>query len=190
MLWPLLISASAAPPEEGILVVHARHDLAAGTDLDDDDLVYRNLPPNLVPDPTFQSTAEVVGRLTRESILAGEPIRAERLAPAAAGPGLQGLIPSGMRASPLLTSDSVAAVTQVADHIDVYSHDARGPCVLVAGGLVLEIAEQESDPPSWRMWVIVTALELELLATAPAMVHIGLRNPIDTAAAVRRCEAQ
>lgn len=84
-----------AGPEPDPSVMVARHDIAPGHTLDIDDLAPQAVPR--LPDAQGIERAEVlVGRVARERLLAGEPVRLARLAPIDAGVGLMGVVPPGM----------------------------------------------------------------------------------------------
>jgi len=79
-------------------VVVAAFPIALGTPLKAADLQIKQWPEDLVPDSSFQDVNEVIGRVMKTEVIAGEPILVTKLAPTGSGGGVPGLIPSGMRA--------------------------------------------------------------------------------------------
>jgi len=79
-------------------VVVAAFPLALGTPLKAENLQIKQWPEDLAPDSSFQDVNEVIGRVMKTEVIAGEPILATKLAPTGSGGGVPGLIPSGMRA--------------------------------------------------------------------------------------------
>jgi len=88
--------------------------LALGTPLKAADLLIKQWPEDLVPDSSFQDMSEVIGRVMKTEVIAGEPILSTKLAPTGSGGGVPGLIPSGMRAftKTILQNVEVLAIDQ------------------------------------------------------------------------------
>jgi len=86
-------SADAPQP-----VVLAAVDIAAGEKLEERHLKRTEWPKNVLPPGTFTSIADVVNRVARTDIVAGEPVLEARLAPQGSSGGFSSLIPPGMRA--------------------------------------------------------------------------------------------
>jgi pilus assembly protein CpaB len=103
-------------------VVVAVRDLYMGLPISPDDVVLRNVIPEMVPrEPTFDDLEKVLGRTPRERILANEPIREERLASANAGIGLNAIVTPGKRAMTMATNteSGVAGLLQAGNFVDV-----------------------------------------------------------------------
>ena len=79
-------------------VVVAAYPIALGTPLKIENLQVKQWPEDLVPDSSFQNVNEIIGRVMKTDVIAGEPILSTKLAPTGSGGGVPGLIPSGMRA--------------------------------------------------------------------------------------------
>jgi len=84
--------------QELVPIVVAGRTLEQGTTLTADHLATRTIPRAYFLDTMISDPEAVRGRVPRERILAGEPLRLERLADPKAGIGLNALIPKGQRA--------------------------------------------------------------------------------------------
>jgi len=95
-----LMHSRPAPAPTGDLkpVVVAKVTLSPGTLLKADDLTIARATAELASDAVFADRALLVGRVTSERVVKGEPITETVLAPAGVGEGLQALVPDGMRA--------------------------------------------------------------------------------------------
>jgi pilus assembly protein CpaB len=95
-----LMHTRPAPQQTGDLrpVVVAKATLSPGSLLKTDDLTIARATAELASDQVFADRALLVGRVTSERIVKGEPITEAVLAPAGVGEGLQALVPEGMRA--------------------------------------------------------------------------------------------
>lgn len=112
----------AQKPKETVPVVIAVRDLYMGLPISEEDIVVRNVIPEMVPrEPTFAELDKVLGRTPRERILANEPIREERLASANAGIGLNAIVTPGKRAMTIATDTetAVAGLLQAGNFVDV-----------------------------------------------------------------------
>jgi pilus assembly protein CpaB len=95
----LMHSRPAALPTGDLKpVVVAKSTLAPGTLLKADDLTIARATAELASDEVFADRALLVGRVTSERVMKGEPITETVMAPAGVGEGLQALVPDGMRA--------------------------------------------------------------------------------------------
>ncbi len=117
---------AANKPPETIPVVVAKRNLYTGIQLTADDIVVRDIPPQMAPQDTegaqvFRSLEEVLGRTPRERILANEIIRGERLARRNAGEGLNAIITPGKRAMTIETDEAsgLAGLLQPGNYVDV-----------------------------------------------------------------------
>ena len=89
---------AASQPEDGVYVVVAARDLYQGVEVTEQDLYAVEYPASELPDRVFLTPEHVVGRVPRDSILANELVRAERLAQPDQGLGLHAILPRGQRA--------------------------------------------------------------------------------------------
>lgn len=117
---------AAAKPPETIPAVIAKRNLYTGIQITADDVVVRDVMPQMVPQDTegaqvFRSLEEVLGRTPRERILANEIIRGERLARRNAGEGLNAIITPGKRAMTIETDEAsgLAGLLQPGNYVDV-----------------------------------------------------------------------
>jgi Flp pilus assembly protein CpaB len=137
-------------------------------------------PPGAVRDP-----GSVAGRVLLAPLAAGQPLTVEALAPQDAGP-VAGLVPSGLRAVPLVTS-LVAAAIRPGDRVDVLA-TFPGPHAhteTVASGLEVLRVLQPGDSSTGSafgtgaasvagtvLMLLVTADQTEQLAYARAFADV------------------
>lgn len=119
------IEAANKPPET-IPVVVARRNLYTGIQVTPDDVVVREVMPQMVPQDTdgslvFKSLEEVLGRTPKERILANEIIRGERLARRNSGEGLNAIITPGKRAMAIMVDEAegLVGLLQPGNYVDV-----------------------------------------------------------------------
>ena len=119
------IEAANKPPET-IPVVVARRNLYTGIQVTPDDVVVREVMPQMVPQDTegsqvFKSLEEVLGRTPKERILANEIIRGERLARRNSGEGLNAIITPGKRAMAIMCDEAegLVGLLQPGNYVDV-----------------------------------------------------------------------
>ncbi|MFT7517953.1 MAG: pilus assembly protein CpaB [Kiritimatiellia bacterium] len=107
--------------EELVSVVIAVRTLEQGTTIKTDDLVVKQIPRPYYLEQMFDDSNIILGRVPRERILEGEPLRAERLADPKAGAGLNALIPKGQRALQieLHGGQAVAGFINPGDYVDL-----------------------------------------------------------------------
>ena len=79
-------------------IVVSKHPLTPGQSLGADDLTIGDVGKNSVPEASFASTADVIGRTVLIPMGKGQPIIEGLLSPKGNGSGLQALVPKGMRA--------------------------------------------------------------------------------------------
>ncbi|MED5372401.1 MAG: Flp pilus assembly protein CpaB [Myxococcota bacterium] len=114
--------AEASKPQETVDVVVAARNLYMGLPIGEDDVAVVKLVPEIVPaDVTFTSKDAVMGRIPKERVLAQEILRAERLARAESGVGLNALITPGKRAVSIAVKaeEAVAGFIQPLNYVDV-----------------------------------------------------------------------
>lgn len=119
------IEAANKPPET-LQVVVARRNLYTGIQVTPDDVVVREVMPQMVPQDTdgtqvFKSLEEVLGRTPKERILANEIIRGERLARRNSGEGLNAIITPGKRAMAIQVDEAegLVGLLQPGNYVDV-----------------------------------------------------------------------
>ncbi len=161
MWWLILLACPASKPDcpclDGVVpvsVVIASHAIAPGVALTPSDLQVVQMDPAYVIDSAMRELPLVIGRVTSASIVEGEPIRTERLAPPATEPGPAALTPEGEVA--VVVAEIVHTPASVGDFVDVW-RTAPAPCRLVVrasvvglrdGNLVLAVPKALSDAVS------------------------------------------
>lgn len=111
-----------ARTKDQVKVVVAVRDLYMGLPISGEDVVERDMNPDMIDkEHTFASMSDVLGRTPRERILANEPVRDERLARPDAGVGLNAIVTPGKRAMTVATDTetAVAGLLQAGNYIDI-----------------------------------------------------------------------
>lgn len=118
----------------------AAHDLAAGTTVDEGDLVVAEFRPGSEPDGLV---AEPAGRLVVSPVRRGEPITDARLLGPSLAEGRPGLVPAPVR----LPDAAMAGLLRTGDTVDVLAADPQGgPTDVVArDALVLAVPAVTED---------------------------------------------
>ena len=113
-------------------VVVARRRLEPGLAIQLEDLSVVKLDPAQVPEHTFRSVDDVVGRVPTRPVFPSSFVRAERLVD---GAGLDVLSPSGARRVRVLLP-APSRVVQPLDFVDVVRVDAGGVCLLATAYVI------------------------------------------------------
>ncbi|HEY2585484.1 MAG TPA: Flp pilus assembly protein CpaB [Tepidisphaeraceae bacterium] len=118
-------AASHAPI---VRVVVAKAEIPPGHALTADDLSLAPIVAAAPPPNGFTDTAGPVGRVTRAPLIAGQPVLEPLLAPQGTPDGLQALVPEGMRAITLETTESsgLAGLLTPGSRVDVVTTAAPG----------------------------------------------------------------
>lgn len=113
--------AEAGQGVEMQTIVVASHELTQGLTLSETDVAIREIPVTFVPDGSFEYLEDVINRVPKERILAGEYIRNDRLASAESGVGLNAIIPQGQRAVSINVNDgsAVSGFLNPGNYVDV-----------------------------------------------------------------------
>ncbi|RPJ61381.1 MAG: Flp pilus assembly protein CpaB [Acidobacteria bacterium] len=177
-------------------VVVAAEKLPLGTKLEERHLRAIAWPSASLPEGSFASPQELVGRGIVLPVVANEPIVESKLAPREAGAGLTSAIPEGMRAVAVKVNDviGVAGFALPGTRVDVIltgSAGERGQTdtskivlenvqVLAAGQNV----EQDASGKPQNVQVITLLLTPEdtqklALASEDGKIQLALRNPLD-----------
>jgi Flp pilus assembly protein CpaB len=153
------LNVLAPARQAGVLVLVARHDLAAGTALVADDVRRAELPRGLAPAGALTTSAAAIGHVLAAPVRAGEPLTDVRLAGAA-------LLPSGAAgvvAVPVRVADAASAALVVAgDHVDVLAATATpgGPPyaqVVAADAEVLAVPTAVQDRGDGALVVVAAS---------------------------------
>lgn len=107
-----VVRGKAAAPvhASSVRIVAAKAELAPGHTLSGDDLVLAPIEAKAPPPNTSTDPARLVGRVILTPMVAGEPVLETQLAPAGTAGGLSALVPDGMRAISVDTTDSSGLV--------------------------------------------------------------------------------
>jgi len=122
--------------------VVARHDLLLGRTVHADDVVVRRIHESQLPPGVVDAASAAVGRVVAAPVLRGQFVTRRHLA-SVRRTGLDGVVPSGMRAIRVVTTDSLRPRAGVAvDVLGTYDPDASAArddttLVIAAGVLVL-----------------------------------------------------
>jgi pilus assembly protein CpaB len=101
--------------------VVSKEDLAPGSTIKETDVVLRDVPSEGVPQYTFTTVGEVVGRVVTTQIVKGQAVLDTLLAPAGTTGGVQAMVPPGMRAVTLEVNEfsGVAGLLTPGSRVDV-----------------------------------------------------------------------
>lgn len=189
---------SVAAPTQPVVV--SAGDLPLGTELKKDDLTIANFPQGQVPEGTFASKDDIIGRGLIVSTVKNEPILAAKLASKEAGSGLPPVITQGMRAVSVRVNEviGVAGYVLPGSRVDVVAtasptsqpQDATSKVILsnvqvLTAGTRLEQDAEKGKP---MQVTVVTLLvypeqsERLALASTEGKIQLALRNPLDTGA--------
>jgi pilus assembly protein CpaB len=168
-------------------VAVAAQPLARGEVLGADMFRIRLFPAAFAPPGAVRDPGSVEGGVLLAPLAAGEPLTVDRLAPHGAGP-VAGLVPSGLRAVPLVTS-LVAGAVRPGDRVDVLATfpGPRAHTETVASGLEVLRVLQTGDASTGSAYgtgaastsgivlmLLVTADQTEQLAYARAFADVSI----------------
>ena len=184
--------------QELVDIVRAKVNLEQGTTLiPEQHLEVVQVPRTFFLDTMIDDPEVIERRVPRERILAGEPIRAERLADPQAGTGLNALIPKGKRALQVDLSGAaaVAGFINPGDYVDIIftgqdkELQGRHTTTLLQSKLVLAVGDRMAlQDASSRRAVQAPSVTLALTPReAQQVTHAGrtgkvtltLRNHVD-----------
>jgi pilus assembly protein CpaB len=183
--------------QELVDVVVAARNLEPGSTLREDMLVLKKLPRSFVLDTMVNDASTIFGRVPRERVLAGEPVRRERLADPKAGVGMNALIPKGQRALQveLAGAQAVAGFITPGDYVDLlYTGEDRAKGgkhtrVILQSKLVLAVDEhlavedegslKRRVAPSVTLALSPPETQVVAHARATGTVTLTLRNHVD-----------
>lgn len=112
---------SVSAVEKSVPVVIATAEVSGGQPLAAEQLRVVLWPEGYAPSGTFQRVDQVVGQTPRQTLVAGEPVLASRLANRSLGQGLAALLSKGSRAMTVKVDQvvGIAGFVQPGDHVDV-----------------------------------------------------------------------
>lgn len=137
------------------VVVFSR-DIPAGTEITGQDLEFRRIPSDLLPDQVVRTPEEVIGRITASSITAGEWVTAPRFVGTELVSSLTSDDPTIPPAGPYnmvplkLADPSIIPLLLPGDTISVISHepDTGLPVTIASGGKVVLVGDTTTADPA------------------------------------------
>ena len=192
-----------APAPKGMptkAVIVAATDLQLGQELKPEDVRIVEWPSGSVPDTSFNSADEVMGRGVIAPMVQNEPILSTKLASKEMGVGLPPIIPSGMRALSVRVNDVVgvagyvlpgtrvdviATVNPTQQQTDVTSKVILTNVLVLASGTKIEQDTEKGKPMAVSVvTLLVDPSESErlTLASTEGKIQLALRNPTDKTA--------
>ncbi len=189
-----LSDANAEPDDNYVQVVEVAQTIPIGSIVDAKQLRVRAYPEDLAPEGTFTSLDEVVGKIAKESLYAGDVVRAERVIEKGEGSSLASLIGKEKRALTIRVNDvvGVAGFLLPGDRVDVLNTFRSGAGTItevVLGNVKILAIDQtaqnnENRPRVVRAVTVEVSLEQaeELMnAQSRGGLQLALRNPVDDA---------
>ncbi len=190
--------AESEPPRQPttVSVVVAAADLKIGAELSKEVLTIKSWPLEIAPADGFRSVDELVGRVVRYEILAGDPITERKLAPVGSRKGLSSVIPPGKVAMTVGVNvvSGVSGFILPGCRVDVivttstgYSKDTAKTKIILQNVEVVAVDQEtkrETDSPMsvQAVTLLVTPEEAEKLALASTegKLQLILRNAADS----------
>jgi pilus assembly protein CpaB len=182
------------PIEQSVLITN--FDLEIGRVISEEDLTVKMWPLELAPEGSFSELENLVGRVVRTEILAGEPIIERKLAPEGSIGGLSGRIPVGKVAMTVGVNvvSGVSGFIVPGCRVDVivttstnYSKESAKTKIILQNVEVIAIdqeTERDSNSPLsvQAVTLVVTPDEAEKLALASTegKLQLILRNTTDS----------
>lgn len=176
-------------------VVVAAVEIPFGATIGEQHLKVEQIPEKAVPGKAFQNIEEVTGKLSKQTIYAGEVLREERVANRneLGGGALAALLPPNMRAVTVRVNDviGVAGFLLPGDYVDILGSRKRSTDKMETR-IVLErikvLAVDQTAASEKNEPVIVRAVTLEVTpeqaeklvdAINEGQIQLALRNPTD-----------
>ncbi|MGQ9559427.1 MAG: Flp pilus assembly protein CpaB [Candidatus Oleimicrobiaceae bacterium] len=177
-------------------VVLAAADLKIGTELTKDVVVIKEWPQAVAPPDGFHTIEEILGRVVKYEILAGDPITERKLAPIGSRKGLSSVIPPGKVAMTVGVNvvSGVSGFILPGCRVDVlvttstgYSKETAKTKIILQNVEVVAVDQEtkrEGDSPMsvQAVTLLVTPDEAEKLALASTegKLQLILRNAADS----------
>jgi len=181
-MLPLMLSWALAEPPEVVRIPVAGRDLHPGDEIRRSSLDMERMLPAYIPDDALVDREKLTGRVVRETILEGEMIRPERLAPPQSLPGLAAAVPPGMqlvRLEPTLPAPPLAPGSTV-DVIDGVRFCTALEAVTVLGVEdAAGVVHSHGQPTTQRAWHLVVTAEQVPVLVALETYTVALRSVID-----------
>jgi len=189
------LSNRMKPADDTIKIVVAALPVSVGARLTEADVRLAEWPKSTVPEGSFTSLPEVIGRGVLVNIVTNEPILATKLAADGAGGGLSSTIPEGMRAITLKVNDvsGVAGFVGPGSRVDIIlsgsptSGNIEMAKVILENMQVLGAGQNVANDANGRplnvptVTLLATPEQTEVLALAQidGRIQLALRNPLD-----------
>lgn len=194
---------SAQVVNETVGLVTAASELPRGTLLTAEHLVLTKFPKGAAPNTAIQDVEKAIGRTVKDPLAKGELLLDNRLTELGSGRGLPPLIPKGMRAVSIPTSNISSGVTGFVmpnNKVDILltMHGQGGMNDRTGGGrtvtllqniTVLAVDQKMEAPTDQKMdlkemkavTLLVTPQQAELLDLGQnkGVLRLTLRNPLD-----------
>jgi pilus assembly protein CpaB len=175
----LVLALSSGPADDGVPLVVAAHDVAAGATLATADLEIRTWPAALVPDGAVRAPEDASGRVLAGAARAGEPLTDLRLV----GSELTALLAgqAGAAAVPVRLADSdVAGLLVPGSRVDVVTAGplVEYPVVLVTAAVVVTVLPAEEGTARGRLVLVAMPRDVATrvaAATITEQVAVTLR---------------
>lgn len=174
-------------------VVVAKADISPGKELTAEDLVLSQVQNDAVPEKSFKTVEEIVGRATEMQLIKGVPVIESMLAQTGSGSGLAALVPTGMRAVTVEVNEftGLAGLITPGCRVDVVStindDGQQTACTIVQNIQVKAVGQRttmnSNEPPNpnemFRSVTLITtpedaqAIELACATSRPRLVLRG-----------------
>ena len=183
---------SANDEHDRVTVVIAAREIPYGKVIEEMHLKEAMWPKEFAPAESFHSVAEVLGKITNQSILAGEPVFAPRVTEKLNGSTLSAMIETNKRAITVRVNDviGVAGFLLPGNRVDVLATRVEKGRAYTRTALqnLKVLAVDQTATPDKDQPVVVRAVTLEagleesvelVKATEEGTVQLVLRNPAD-----------
>lgn len=185
---------SPAPAPETAPVVVAAETLPVGAPIEESGVEVIEIPPDAVPEGAFSDPSQVIGKILRQPVYAGEMILPPRLVGDATGSVLSAMIAPGKRAMTVAVNDvsGVAGFATPGSRIDVVATGLGGEPLTVLQNIKVLAAGRSLQPTAdgggtgggpRALTLEVTPAQAEELAAAASAggIQLTLRNQSDDA---------
>ena len=177
--------------EGAVPVVVARRDISPGTTITAEMVEVRQVPAAVALNDAFRDTTQLVGKVARLPLAAGEQVQARDVATATVAPGtissdmpLSYVIPKGMRAVSIPIEEATAAggLIRPGDRVDIIG---------VFDVTVYGVGSDPTSSVNIKNFLTMTVLQdVEVLAVAQAVVPVVVGEPQDEGGQIERVPVQ
>ncbi len=177
--------------EGAVPVVVARRDISPGTTITAEMVEVRLVPAAVALNDAFRDTTQLVGKVARLPLAAGEQVQARDVATATVAPGtissdmpLSYVIPKGMRAVSIPIEEATAAggLIRPGDRVDIIG---------VFDVTVYGVGSDPTTSVNIKNFLTMTVLQdVEVLAVAQAVVPVVVGEPQDEGGQIERVPVQ